>query len=116
MILKDLIELVSKERRRQERVKTAQKFAVGMGILTAGVATGIIFAPKSGKATRADLKNIAANILENIKDTVQMKAETVKDCAANAAQEAGNGIKDVKGKTEGVKKHLKDGHHERQDS
>ncbi len=116
MILKDLIELVSKERRRQESIKTAQKFAVGMGILTAGVATGIIFAPKSGKATREDLKNIAATVVENIKDTVQMKAEAVKDCAAHAAHEAGNVTKDVQEKTEGVKKNIKDGHHERQDS
>jgi len=113
MILRDLLDLVSKEKRRQERVKAAQKFAVGMGVVAAvGVAIGIIFAPKSGKETRADLKQRAINTVETIKDTVQKKSEAVKDSAAHAAQEVSNVIKDVHGKTEGVKKDIKDGYHE----
>jgi gas vesicle protein len=113
MILRDLLDLVSKEKRRQERVKAAQKFAVGMGVVAAvGVATGIIFAPKSGKETRADLKQKAINTLETIKDTFQKKSEMVKDSAADAAQEVSNVIKEVHGKTERVKKDIKDGYHE----
>jgi len=113
MILRDLLDLVSKEKRRQERVKTAQKFAIGMGAVAAlGVATGIVFAPKSGKETRKDIKNVAVNTVEKIRDTVQKKAETVKDSAAHAAQEVSNVIKDVHGKTEGIKKDIADGGHE----
>ena len=113
MILRDLLDLVSKEKRRQERVKAAQKFAVGMGVVAAvGVAIGIIFAPKSGKETRADLKQRAINTVETIKDTVQKKSEAVKDSTAHAAQEVSDVIKDVHGETERVKKDIKDGYHE----
>ena len=113
MILRDLLDLVSKEKRKKERVKAAQKVTVGMGIIAAvGVATGILFAPKSGKETREDLKKKAVNTVVTIKDTVQKKSEAVKDSAADAAQKASNAIKDVHGKTERVKKDIKDGYHE----
>lgn len=102
MILRDLLELVSKEKRRKERLKKAQKFAVGMGVVAAaGVATGILIAPKSGKETREDLKNKAVKAVE-----------TIKDSAAHAAEEVSNVIKDVHAKTEDVKKDIKDGYHE----
>ncbi|MFZ3131556.1 MAG: YtxH domain-containing protein, partial [Desulfosporosinus sp.] len=109
----DLVDLVSKEKRKKERVKVAQKLAVGMGVVAAvSVTTGILFAPKSGKETREYLEKKAVNTVETIKDTVQKKAETVKDSAAHAAKEAYNVIKDVQGKKEIVKKDIKDGHHE----
>lgn len=83
MILRDLLGLVSKEKRKREIVKAAQKFAVGTGVVAAvGVATGILFAPKSGKETREDLKKKAVNTVATIKDTFRKKAETVKDSAA----------------------------------
>jgi gas vesicle protein len=117
MILRDLLELINKEKRRKEKVKAARKFAIGMGVVAAvGVASGIVFAPKSGKETREDLKNIAVTTAETIKERVQKKAETVKDSAAHAAHEVVNVMKDIHEKTEGVKKNNKDGHHERQDS
>jgi len=113
MILNDLIDLVSKEKRKKERVKVAQKLAVGMGVVAAvSVTTGILFAPKSGKETRECLKKKAVNTVETIKDTIQKKAETVKDSAAHAAKEAYNVIKDVQGKKEIVKKDIKDDYHE----
>ena len=77
MILRDLLDLVSKEKRKRERVKAAQKFAVGMGVIAAvGVVSGILFAPKSGKETREDMKKKAVNTVETIKDTVQKEVET----------------------------------------
>ena len=104
MILRDLLDLVSNEKRKKERAKAAQKFAVGMGVVaTVGVATGILFAPKSGKETREDLKSKAVDTMETIKDTVQKNVETVKDSAVHAAQEVRNAIKEVHEKTEGVK-------------
>ena len=108
VILKDLQDLVNKENR-----KTAQRFAVGVGIAAAaGLAAGILFALKSGKETREDLKNKAVNTVETIKDTVQKKAETVNAAKAHAVQEAHNVIDDVHGKAEGVTKDIKDGSHE----
>ncbi len=113
MILKDLLDSVSKEKRKKERVKTVQNWAVGMGAAAAvGVATGILFAPKSGKETREDLKKKAGNTVEAIKDTFHKEAKTVKDFADHAAQKAGEIIKDVHGKTEGEIKDSKDGSHE----
>jgi len=117
MILIELLDSLNKEKRIKakqiERVKATQKFAVGMGLAaTAGMATGLLLAPKSGKQTREDLKENAVNTVDTIKDTVQKKAEMVKDSAAQAEQEAANIIKDIYGKTEGVKKDLKDGYHE----
>jgi len=112
MIFRDLLDLVSKEKRKRESAKAVKKFAVGMGIVaTVGVATGILFAPKSGKEIRENMKNNAVNTVNTIKDTVQKKAETVKDSAAHAAQEIIDVIKDVQGKTEGVKKDFKSGYH-----
>ena len=102
MIMRDLLDLAGKEKRRKERVKAVQKCAIGMGIVvTVGVATGILFAPKSGKETRENMKNKAVNTVETIKDTVKNKAkavknkaetvknkaETVKDSTAQAAKE-----------------------------
>jgi len=112
MILTDLLALVNKDKKKREKVKAAQKFAVGMGVVAAvgaaGVATGILCAPKSGKETREDLKKKAISTVE----TIQKKVETMKDSAAHAAQEVSNVIKDVHGKTEDVKNDIKDGYHE----
>ncbi len=113
MILRDLLDLVSKEKRRQERVKTAQKFAIGMGVVAAaGVATGIIFAPKSGKETRKDLKNKYFKCCSAMKDTLHKKVEMAKDYAEDAEQKATDIIKDVAEKTEAVKKNIKESSHE----
>ncbi|HWP96648.1 MAG TPA: YtxH domain-containing protein [Syntrophomonadaceae bacterium] len=113
MILRDLRDLVSKEKRKKARVKAVRKFAIGMGAAAAvGVAAGILFAPKSGKETREDLKNGAVNTVGTIKDAVQKKAETVKDSATHTAQEVCNVIKDVHEKTDGIKKHIKEGCHD----
>ncbi|MHB8064398.1 MAG: YtxH domain-containing protein [Ruminiclostridium sp.] len=113
MILRKLLDLVNKDKRKKERAKAVQKFAVGISTAAvAGVAAGILFAPKSGKETRENLKKKAVNTVGTIKDTVEKKAEAVKDSAAHAAQEVSGVIKDVHGKTEGIKKDIKNGYHE----
>jgi gas vesicle protein len=109
MILKELLDLVSKEKRKKERAKSTKRFVLGVGISTAaGVATGMLFAPKSGKETREDLKKKA----EHIKDTAVKNAETIKDSAVQIEQEINSVIKDAHLKTEGVKKDIKDGYDE----
>lgn len=113
MIFRDLIDMVSKEKRMRERAEATKRFAVGMGVAAVvGVATGIFFAPKSGKEAREDFKKKAIDTVETIKDTVRKKIETAKDSANHAAQEVCNVIKDVHGKTEAVKKDVKDGYDE----
>ena len=113
MILKDLQDLVNKENKKKERAMAVQKFVIGMGVVAAlGVATGILFALKSGKETRQDLKNKAANTVETFKDTVQKKAEFVNDSAVHAAHEISNVIKDFHGKTTGVKREINEGYHD----
>jgi len=113
MTLKDFLNMANKEKRRKDRIKAAQNIAVGMGIVaTAGVATGILIAPKSGKETREGIKMKAVNTVETIKDKVQERADIIKDSAINAKQEVNNKIKDIKEKTEDVKKDIKDGYDE----
>lgn len=58
------------------------------------------------------MKKKAVNALETIKDTVQKRVVKVKDSVDHAAQDARNVIKDVHGKTKGVKKDIQDGCHE----
>ena len=112
MNMDELLDLVNKDKRMKNRVKSVQLFTIGLGIVVtvgfglvavAGVAAGIIFAPKSGKETRADMKKKAVNTVENIKDTVQNKAETVSDSAADTVQKACNVLKDVQEKAEDAK-------------
>lgn len=110
MILRGVQDLVRKEKRRKERVKAIQKFDEGMGVAaTAVAATGILFVPRLRKETREDLKEKAVNTVQTIKDIVQQEAETVKDFATHIEQEVcknyilRRSIKDVYGKTEGVK-------------
>lgn len=110
MSLSNLLDLVSKEKIKKEREKAARKFAAGMGIVAvAGVATGMLYAPKSGKETRENMRKKVVNIAKTIKSSVQKKVETAKDSAAHAEQEFSDMIKDVYGKTESVTKEIKGG-------
>ncbi|MFA6008175.1 MAG: YtxH domain-containing protein [Candidatus Shapirobacteria bacterium] len=91
MYINNLLDMVNRKRRNEERAKTAMKFAVGMGIAaTIGLAKGILYAPKSGKETREDLKKKAADTLEVIRAKVRSKAEVLKDTTARAAAELQN--------------------------
>jgi gas vesicle protein len=113
MILRDLQDLISRDKRKTESLKTAKTLVVGITIAAAlGLAAGMLFALKSGKDTREDMKKRAVNTVENIKGTVYKKAETVHDSAAHAVQEVSNVIENLHGKTEDVKKDIRDGRHE----
>ena len=109
MMMRDLLNAARKEKRREATMKTVRMIGLGAGIaavsMAAGGAAGILFAPKSGKETRAALKMKAENTLETLKESAAKKAEAVKNFAENAA-------KDVHRKTEDVKNDTKDGCHE----
>ena len=113
MILRDLQDLISRDKRKTESLKTAKTLVVGITIAAAlGLAAGMLFALKSGKDTREDMKKKAVNTVEAIKHTVQKKADEVSDSAAHTVQEASNVIENLHGKTEDVKKDIRDGRHE----
>lgn len=68
------------------------KFALGALIGTAvGVIVGFLTAPKSGKETRADIKNKAGEI----KDDVSKKAEEIGKDASKIASDVKEKAKDV---------------------
>ncbi len=68
------------------------KFLLGAGI---GVGLGILFAPKSGKETRADLKKKMDNLLEKVKNidveevkqTIEKKVREIKEDLKNLDKE-----------------------------
>jgi len=107
MIFKDIQDWVSKDKRKKERAKAVHKIVVGTSIVAsvalAGVATGILIAPKSGKTIREDIKKKALKTVETIKDTVCKTAETVKNTVDHAAQETENVIKEVHEEAEDIK-------------
>jgi hypothetical protein len=66
MIASNSSDLASKERRKNERVNATRKFAIGMGFAAVvGVAIGILFAPKSGKETREDIKKCCQHCMKH---------------------------------------------------
>jgi gas vesicle protein len=110
MIIRDIVDLVNKEKRKTERERTLKCVAgcaVGMvAVAAAGVAVGMLFAPKSGKKMREDIKKKAADTVEAIRDKVHEKEEMVMDSVANAAKDVSNDVKDAHEKAKGVKKDM----------
>ena len=72
------------------------KFLLGAGI---GVGLGILFAPKSGKETRADLKKKMDNLLEKVKNidveevkqTIEEKVREIKEDTIVSKKKAASG-------------------------
>ncbi len=99
--------------------KMNEKVAIGIGVAigaAAGVAAGILTAPKSGKETRADIKNKAGELkVEAEKDIkiVEEKAGEIvgeaKDMAKEVINEASLNAKDLKERTDYAIKGAKKG-------
>ena len=66
-----------------------EKFALGVVV---GATLGVLFAPKSGKETREDLKNAFDDLLEKAKN---MKAEDVKASIEKKVKEIKEGLADL---------------------
>lgn len=103
MYFTNLFEMAQKEKRRKMTGKTIQKVAMVTGIAVlsaaAGLVTGILIAPKSGKETRNDLKKK----VEETADAFKAEAGKVKDTVKDSIKEADDVIHDVHGKTKDVK-------------
>ena len=65
------------------------KFVLGAAV---GASLGILFAPKSGKETRADIKKKIDEIIEQAK---QLKAEDVKEMIVKKVNELQEQLKDL---------------------
>lgn len=72
-----------------DRAETARLIFTGLGIgLLAGLAIGIIIAPKTGRDTRSQLKEIAGDFTKKAKDlasTFGDKVHTTKDAIKRGA-------------------------------
>lgn len=110
MCLKNSTNLVNEEKSNKDGLAAARKNNYILFTFVVGVAIGILFAPKSGKETREDLKNKTVNTIETIKDLAQKKAGMMKCCASHVAQEVCNTIQDAKEKTEDINKDIEEGY------
>lgn len=88
MSFNDLLDSINKKRRAEERNRTAVKFVLGMGLAaTIGLAKGILYAPKSGKETRDELKKKAVDTMETIREKVRNGARALKVTREKVAEE-----------------------------
>ena len=108
MIFKDFHDFVIKRNRKTERVKTAKKLAVGMGVIGAGI--GMLLTAMQSKR-RKTMNREELNTVEKIKNTVETETETIKKSVANVNKEIGKAVKDVQKTVEHVKEDMKDGFH-----
>lgn len=116
MTLIELHCLISKQKRKDERLKAAQRIALVIVGVTAvsltvlGVSTGILFATKFGKKVRVNMKNKAIKTVRDINDAIQNEADKVKDSAKHISHDMRDAIENVDAKTESLKKDIKDGY------
>lgn len=85
---------------------TKGKFALGALIgAVAGVIAGVLTAPKSGKASRADLKTKASEL----KDQAAGQADTLRSKIADTTRDVQAGAQDLKERAVAATKGAKDG-------
>jgi len=110
MMIKEMFDMIGKEKRRKQRVQNAKRLAIGIGAAaTAGLAAGILFAPKSGKETRKDIMDKTKEVAENTKEAIGKNARALKESAAEAVQGISDVLKDAHEKKTAVGEDLKEG-------
>ncbi|WP_055667282.1 YtxH domain-containing protein [Desnuesiella massiliensis] len=95
MSLKSILEQRRLEKERKLKIRTAKKVATGAaaGIL-AGIAGGLLFAPKSGKETREDISNKA----KEVNDSIKTKADEAKKALEEKTEEVKTNYQEAKEK------------------
>jgi len=92
MIFNDLLDLVNKEKRKQERARSAQTFAVGMGVAAVvGIGSGMLYALCTGEKTRGYL----IKKVENTVDAIKKKTKSAKKFVDDAAKDVSDVIIDA---------------------
>jgi gas vesicle protein len=80
MFLKDTIDKMRAEREREERRKRAGKFILGAALgAAAGAAAGVLFAPKSGRETRAGIASRTNEAMDAVKDNLEETRQMLSD-------------------------------------
>ncbi len=98
MNFSSFIDVIDRNRREAEQRESTQKLIIGMTVAAlAGLFVGIAFAPKSGKETREDLREL-----------ISTEYETVKENAALASDEMSKIIKNIKSRAEEITANIKD--------
>ncbi len=80
---------MSKKEKKENKKSGLGKFLVGAGI---GVGLGILFAPKSGKETRQDLKNKMDDLVAKAKE---IEAKDIKNAIEDKVNEIKEDLKDL---------------------
>lgn len=88
-------------------IKKSKALALGVAVAAAGYVTGILTAPKSGKETRADIKNTANKAMVNaekqlkklhseLNDLIQKGDEATKKAKGKASKELQDALEKAK--------------------
>ena len=111
MMLKDLLVYMDNEKRK--KANAGPKAVLILSIVAlAGIALGIVIAPKMKKETLKIWKIKAVNTMENIKDKAKYDTVKAKESLENAMQEVSDIVKDAQDKTNHVGKDIKGGYNE----
>ena len=108
---------LSRKTRRMIAENAKKEFAIALLITAiAGVITGIMLAPKSGKGTRKDMKTKLEKATKNIEKTFEKGTEAVKDFAAQTSKEIHGDIKDAQKKAHEETNDMKHSYEEMKDN
>lgn len=100
MNIKELIEKKKKEQKKKEQKKITKAVVITAVLSTAaGTASGLLFAPKSGKETREELINKVNETSEQVKEKVVVG----KDNFIEAKNKIKEYLKDKKNSEENIK-------------
>ena len=106
MSLKNLQDMMTKEKRKREMVKATQNFVAGMSAAFAmTAATGVLVAIKMKKGYRNTV--VESKVAPSIKDNVQKKAESIRNSAVHHKKMAEHMIKDLRAKADEMKEDIK---------
>ena len=106
MGLKNLQDMMTRDKRKKERVKATQNFFAGMSVAVAmTVAAGILVAIKMVKGDENMI--IDSKIAVAIKDTAQKKASAIKNSVYQEKREAVRVVNDLRSKAEEIKEDIK---------
>ncbi len=94
---------MNKKETKEKKKSGLGKFLIGAGI---GVGLGVLFAPKSGKETRKELKNKMDDLIEKVKN---LEAQDVKEAIENKINDIKDDLKnlDKETVTESIKEQVK---------